>query len=232
VYHLVLLGRSKAVDDNLSFLKDNPPAKDLNKEGKSVVNTVLCCLLLCNSRSNQASISHDTECERIIISLLVSDILHPNIRYTAYSTIVYLVLGPQGRKLLASSNPRISIDLPVRSKAAKKTTASSKKSPLAVADEDGWISPQSKTKSTKKTAGKTKAKSKKSKTRKKRKVSKRKSAVSKPAIDIVEIGSSSSESSSEEEELIQQQRAANSNKGKKVLDDTSEDSDSEFELSE
>ena len=165
---------------------------------------------------------------------MVSDILHPNIRYTAYATIVYLVLGPQGRKLLASSNPRISIDLPVRSKAAKKTTASSKKSPLAVADEDGWISPQSKAKSTKKTAGKTKAKSKKkSKTRKKRKVSKRKSAVSKPAIDIVEIGSSSSESSSEEEELVvSKKRAANSNKGKKVLDDTSEDSDSEFELSE
>jgi len=163
---------------------------------------------------------------------LVSDILHPNIRYTAYATIVYLVLGPQGRKLLASSNPRISIDLPVRSKAAKKTTASSKKSPLAVADEDGWISPQSKAKSTKKT-GKTKA-TKKSKTRKKRKVSKRKSAVSKPAIDIVEIGSSSSESSSEEEELVvvSKKRAANSNKGKKVLDDTSEDSDSEFELSE
>ena len=166
---------------------------------------------------------------------MVSDILHPNIRYTAYATIVYLVLGPQGRKLLASSNPRISIDLPVRSKAAKKTTASSKKSPLAVADEDGWISPQSKAKSTKKTAGKTKAKSKKkSKTRKTRKVSKRKSAVSKPAIDIVEIGSSSSESSSEEEELVvvSKKRAANSNKGKKVLDDTSEDSDSEFELSE
>ena len=148
------------------------------------------------------SISYDTECERIIISLLVSDILHPNIRYTAYTTIVYLVLGPQGRKLLASANPRISIDLPVRSK--KAATASSKKSPLAVADEDGWISPQSKpkAKSTNKTAGKTKTKSKKSKTRKKRKVSKRKSAVSKPAIDIVEIGSSSSESSSEEEELV------------------------------
>ena len=47
----VLLGRSKAVDDNLSFLKDNPPAKDLNKEGKSVV--IHCFgLILCNSRSN------------------------------------------------------------------------------------------------------------------------------------------------------------------------------------
>ena len=180
------------------------------------------------SRITKPSISYDTECERIIISLLVSDILHPNIRYTAYATIVYLILGPQGRKLLASANPRISIDLPK----AKKATASSKKSPLAVADEDGWISPQAK--STKKTAGKTKAKAKKSKTKKKRKVSKRKSAVSKPAIDIVEIGSSSSESSSEEEELVvvSKKRAANSNKGKKVLDDTSEDSDSEFELSE
>lgn len=178
-----------------------------------------------------------TECERVVIALLVEDILHPNIVYTAYNTIVYLRLGPRGQACLNSKNLSVEIDLPVRTN-KKASASSSKKSLIAETDENGWISSKTQTNKAKpkkrtssKTAGKTKAtKAKKPKTRKK--ASKRKSAKSKmpTIVDIVEIDSSSSSES--DDEMILANRASRNKKQKVIFEETSDDDDSEFELSD
>ena len=43
---LCLLGRSKDADGNFSFLKDNSPSKDLNKEGEYELVILLCIFTL------------------------------------------------------------------------------------------------------------------------------------------------------------------------------------------
>jgi hypothetical protein len=162
--------------------------------------------------------------------------LHPRIIYTAYNTIVYIVLGPKGPGLVASRNPRARISFP---NIAKRKQADPKRSPinpLAVADEGGWITAKS-TKTTKpkstntkqkaKVAGKVKGKAIKSK--KTKKVPKRKSTGSKVPT-IVEINSSSSSSSSEsdDDDVILAKRQTTTKKKKRELvitDDTSDDSD-------
>lgn len=237
-YSLILLcflGRSKDADGNFSFLKDNSPSKDLTKEGEQEL-IILLCIFILSLRPSHPIVQHNlTECERVIVSLLVEDILHPNIVYTAYNTIVYLRLGPRGQACLNSKNLSVEIDLPLRT---NKKAASSKKS-LAETDENGWISRTTQTNKTKskkrtsKTAGKTKAtKAKKSKTTKKTS-SKRKSAKSKmpTIVDIVEIDSSSSSSSESDDEMVLAKRASR-NKKQKVIFEESSDDDSEFELSD
>jgi hypothetical protein len=158
------------------------------------------------------------------MALLLEDVLRPRIVYTAYNTIVYLKLGPKGQGLMNSPNPRVELHLPIRS---KKNRTASKKSPLAIADEDGWISPRKAKSTKKKPAGKSKPKTKKSKkTRKKQKTSKSKM----PTIECIEIlGSSSSEDSSDDDDIIPRPSI---NKKKDCMDDTSDDEDSEFELSD
>ena len=233
---LCYLGRSKDADGNFSFLKDNSPSKDLTKEGEQEL-IVLLCIFSLSLRPSHPIVRHNlTECERVIVSLLVEDILHPNIVYTAYNTIVYLRLGPRGQACLNSKNLSVEIDLPLRTN--KKAAASSKKS-LAETDENGWISRTTQTNKTKskkrtsKTASKTQAtKAKKSKTTKKTS-SKRKSAKSKmpTIVDIVEIDSSSSSSSESDDEMVLAKRASR-NKKQKVIFEESSDDDSEFELSD
>ena len=67
-----LSGRSKAEEANFSFLKANPPAKDLTKEGKagnSLADMAIRCTTLIFS-------FFPPECERIVIYLLYQDVLH------------------------------------------------------------------------------------------------------------------------------------------------------------
>eukprot|EP00579_Thalassiosira_antarctica_P009771 CAMPEP_0201909238 /NCGR_PEP_ID=MMETSP0903-20130614/1079_1 /ASSEMBLY_ACC=CAM_ASM_000552 /TAXON_ID=420261 /ORGANISM="Thalassiosira antarctica, Strain CCMP982" /LENGTH=935 /DNA_ID=CAMNT_0048443729 /DNA_START=237 /DNA_END=3044 /DNA_ORIENTATION=- len=188
--------RSKADGGTFSFLKDNPPGKDLNKE----------------------------ECEKIIVYLLLEDVLHPKIVYTAYSTIVYIIIGPKGPNLLSSSNPRAEMGFPMR---PNRKQASSFKNPLAATDEDGWISTRSQTTKTTKTktnkaTSKPKGKPKKPKVSK---VSKKKATTKSKITTIVEINSSSS--SEEDDVIVARRRALNRKKKQKavIADDSSDDSD-------
>lgn len=99
------------------------------------------------------------ECERIIVSLLVEDVLHPKIVYTSYNTICYIVLGPRGHDMLSSRNPRVFVSFPVRTKGAQKPSWKTiSMNTLPMSDENGWISrkdPATKTKTkTNSTTGK------------------------------------------------------------------------------
>ncbi|KAL9180315.1 hypothetical protein ACHAXT_008285 [Thalassiosira profunda] len=205
---LVSKWRSKAEEANFSFLKANPPAKDLTKE----------------------------ECERIIIYLLYQDVLHPTIRYTAYNTLVYIGLGPKAPYLLTSPNPRAPVSFPVRKKGKK--TSSAKASPLAVADDDKWVSRSAeakKTKSTKKTKTTGKRKAKKAKGGKKAtKKRASKSKLPKAPIEIVEIddSSSSEDESSDDDNMVLARRASKGKKSRTVIAGDTSDEDSEFELSD
>lgn len=187
------------------------------------------CVILCEPGFLQ-------ECERIVIYLILEDVLHPKVVYTAYNTIVYLVLGPNGPKLLASTNPRAEISFPIRPQ--RKQAAPSRKSStnlLAIADEDGWISATSmptKVKPAKAKSGKAKtAKTKATigKTAGKSKVKEGSKKASKKTPTIVEIPSSSS-SDSDSDDIVLAKRHASIKKNKKVIDDveTSDGSDSDF----
>ena len=170
--------------------------------------------------------------------MLLEDVFHPKIVYTAYTTIVYFKLGPKGPGLVASQNPRARVSFPKRKQVESKKSIN----PLAVTDEGGWITAKSaktttkpKSRNTKqkaKASGKGKSKAKTSKATKK--VSNRKSTRSKVPT-IVEINSSSSSSSSsesEDDDVVLANRRSSANKKKLdklvITDDTSDDSDYEF----
>jgi len=167
------------------------------------------------------------ECERIIIYLLLEDVFHPKIVYTAYTTIVYFKLGPKGPGLVASQNPRARVSFPKPKRSID---------PLTVTDEGGWITAKSaktttkpKSRNTKqkaKASGKGKSKAKTSKATKK--VSNRKSTRSKVPT-IVEINSSSSSSSESEDDDFVLAKSTNKKKLDKLVitDDTSDDNDYE-----
>lgn len=170
-----------------------------------------------------------TECERIVIYLLLEDVLHPKFTYTPYDTIVYFVLGPNGPPFLASSNPRARISFPKIMKGKQTESKKSNVSPLALADDGGWISSKSAetkaTKSKSKTTGKSKAKAtKKSTTAKKVLTSRSKMPI------IVEIDSSSSEpeSDDDDEDMILAKKLSRESavlKKKQVTDENSDDSE-------
>uniref|UniRef100_K3W7H4 Uncharacterized protein n=1 Tax=Globisporangium ultimum (strain ATCC 200006 / CBS 805.95 / DAOM BR144) TaxID=431595 RepID=K3W7H4_GLOUD len=48
-----------------------------------------------------ATITRD-QCDRLIINLLIKNVLQPEISYTAYNTICYLVAGPSHRRLTSN----------------------------------------------------------------------------------------------------------------------------------
>ncbi|KAL7552676.1 hypothetical protein ACHAWF_015904 [Thalassiosira exigua] len=223
INQIVTKWRSKTMDSDFSFLNDNPPG-DLNKE----------------------------ECERIVVSLLLEDVFHPNIRYTAYSTIVYIVLGPKAPFLLTSPNPRAEMSFPVRP--SQKQASSTNKAPLVATDEDGWISTKGKTNKAKPNPTKNKPKANKAKakvTKKKpakkttRSKAKGKARTSKGAkkagkktgtqskmLDIVEIDSSSSSS---DDDMVLARRQSTKGQKKSMAGDLSDDlfdDDSEYEFSD
>lgn len=207
INQVVTKWRSKPDDGTFDFLKENPPANDLSKE----------------------------DCERVIIYLLLEDVLHPKIVFTAYSTIVYLILGPKGPNLLSSPNPRAEIGFPIKPK--RKQSLSSRnpvaRNPVAATDEGGWMSARSqatKARAAKAKASKAAGKSKRKSTkpaRGGRNGAKRKTAKSKTPM-VVEINSSSS--SSEDEDLSLARRRDNLRKKRQRT--VIADSDSDFELSD
>ncbi|KAL3815978.1 hypothetical protein ACHAXA_005187 [Cyclostephanos tholiformis] len=217
INQIVTKWRSKSFEDSFNFLKGNPPG-DLSKEGEYLVNGHAIYLL-------------------IVIYLLLEDVFHPKIIYTAYSTIVYIVLGPNGPKLVESKNPRARISFPITT---KRNQAESKRPPInsfARSDEGGWMTAKSiKTNTRKPTstknktisngAGKGKGKVKRAKTTKKD--VNRKSSRSK-VLTIVEINSSSSSESEDDDIIIAKRRSlATKRKHDKVItDDTSDNSDYE-----
>ncbi len=213
INQIVSKWRSKAVDTNFNFLKDNPPAKDLSKE----------------------------ECERIVIALLLENVLEPNVVFTNYNTICYFRATQTGQQLLRSQNPRVEVRFPVKAKSTAAKSSRSPKNPLAVADDDGWISSKKPSAARKKKSA-TKAKPAEKKTAKKVKAKgkkppakKRRTTVKDPVVEMIEIGSSSESSSSDEDDVFVKRRtaaAAARNKMKtNVFDDSSDDgSGSEYEL--
>lgn len=215
INQIVTKWRSKAADSDFSFLKENSPAKDLSKE----------------------------ECERIVIALLLENVLEPNVVFTAYSTICYIRATQKGQQLLRSQNPRVEIRFPVKAKSSSTKSSRSPKNPLAVADDDGWISPKIQQES--KAAGKRKSASKKKSTKKntanrpkgkKPPAKKRRTTMKDPVVEMIEIGSSSESSSSDEDDVVIKRRTAASasrskTKSNVFSDDSSDDdSESKYEL--
>lgn len=215
VNQIVTKWRSKtsATDSDFKFLKDNSPGADLSKE----------------------------ECERIVIALLLENVLEPNVVFTAYNNICYIRVSQKGQQLLRSQNPRVAVHFPVKSKSSTKSSKSPS-NPLALADEEGWISRSSEKKS--KASGKrkssvakksetSKAKAKKNPTKKRKRSS---SALKKPAIEMIEIGSSSESDESDEEDVVIKRSSAAAARSKLKAnvfnddDSSSDDSGSEYEL--
>ena len=191
-------------------MKDNPP-KDLNKEGENRVYHY--CAINSSKCLNRYLCTCYKECERVIVYLLLEDVLHPKVVYTAYNTIVYICLGPKGPSLLSSPNPRAEINFPIRLQSKRKQTLSSLQATTKTKK-------AAKTKANKAAAGKSKGKAKR------KKGSKAKSAM--PPLEIVEINSSSSE---EEDNIVAQRRVAKKmrqQRQKKVIDSSDDDSDFEF----
>lgn len=215
VNQIVTKWRSKtsATDSDFKFLKDNSPGADLSKE----------------------------ECERIVIALLLENVLEPNVVFTAYNNICYIRVSQKGQQLLRSQNPRVAVHFPVKSKSSTKSSKSPS-NPLALADEEGWISRSSEKKS--KASGKrkssvakksetSKAKAKKNPTKKRKRSS---SALKKPVIEMIEIGSSSESDESDEEDVVIKRSSAAAARSKLKAnvfnddDSSSDDSGSEYEL--
>lgn len=215
INQIVSKWRSKAFDSNFKFIQDNPPGVDLNKE----------------------------ECERIVIALLLENVLEPNVVFTAYNSICYFRATQKGYQLLRSQNPRVEVRFPVKAKPSAKSSKTLK-NPLALTDDDGWISTKNQQKP--KVAGKRKSSSKKttkgktaSKMKTKKNPTKKRKTISssmKPVVEMIEIGSSSESSSSDEEDVVVNRRLAASAAKRKMTasvfndDSSSEGSGSEYEL--
>lgn len=171
------------------------------------------------------------ECERTIVSLLLQDILHPNVVYTAYNTVCYLRLGPLAQKMMASENPCYVVDFPLRQTRKKSPKASAT---LAITNDDGWISPNNKQPEgeDKKSTNKANAKKRKGSnwTTNSQKASKpTKQSTSKAAAkkkSVVEINSSSSESS-DDEFFIAKRAAVREKRNMNVIGDDSSSDESE-----
>ena len=82
------------------------------------------------------------ESERIVVSLLLEEILAPKIAYTAYNTVMYVILGPHGHRLIASLNPKVNIRFPKRVAKASSTEA---RSSIGSTD-NGWVDKKPKAK--------------------------------------------------------------------------------------
>jgi hypothetical protein len=170
--------------------------------------------------------------------LILEDVLHPKVVYTAYNTIVYLVLGPNGQKMLKSTNPRAEISFPIRPQ--RKQAGSSKKlpsNPLAISDGDGWISSviskpkkakagKAKSKSTKAKSARTSRKTVRASGKGSKTASKRKTTGSEMPV-IVEINSSSSSETGDDDDdddfVLPKRSVSDSKKRKKIADDDSSD---------
>ncbi|KAG7369029.1 ATP-dependent DNA helicase RecQ [Nitzschia inconspicua] len=73
-----------------------------------------------------------SDCERIIVGLLVNKLIEPNCRYTAYDTVVYLSCTPMAVSFIKSNKARMTLPLP--KKIAKTGKMSSKSSEVKETD--------------------------------------------------------------------------------------------------
>ena len=177
---IVTKWRSKSVTGDFSFLKDNYP-REFSKDGE---RHVIRSLFL--SSASQIFI---LECERIVVSCLLSDLLKPDIQFGAYSTNVYIVLGRNGRACMNSPAPRGQTSFPIKS---SKTRGG--KTPLDITN-----TKKKKRASKLKSSGRSKRKSA-SKSKRPRPKSN--------SIEVVEIDSSSDSSdSSEDVEFLVKKRS-------------------------
>ena len=182
---IVTKWRSKSVTGDFSFLKDNYP-REFSKDGERHViqRHVIRSLFL--SSASQIFI---LECERIVVSCLLSDLLKPDIQFGAYSTNVYIVLGRNGRACMNSPAPRGQTSFPIKS---SKTRGG--KTPLDITN-----TKKKKRASKLKSSGRSKRKSA-SKSKRPRPKSN--------SIEVVEIDSSSDSSdSSEDVEFLVKKRS-------------------------
>lgn len=92
-----------------SSVLENPPGNDVNKE----------------------------ECERIIIHLLLSEILHPKVSWNAYTSTMYIIPGPNARTFLSSVKAKVEIHFPIR-KSGRQSNPRAKSQ-----GEEGWITARS-----------------------------------------------------------------------------------------
>jgi len=90
----------------LECVKNNPPGKELTKE----------------------------DCERVVVALLMSTLLEPVYRFTAYSTVVYLQCTEKAMQFMASDKACMRLPLPKPVNKKRKSNAST-----PAKNEDGWI---------------------------------------------------------------------------------------------
>lgn len=201
----MLVKEWRVKDSPYDCVKSNPPNKDLTID----------------------------ECERIVVSLLLEEILAPKIAYTAYSTIMYVVLGQHGHRLIASPNPRVNIRFPKRPTKASNANTEARARKSIASNDSGWIDTKPKLK---RKSATTTTKTSKSKPTTKiaaaRSVKKRKPVgTGKKAEDLV-IELSSDESSDDEpiSALAKKTSAAKAASVKDALWDDRGSSDEELEF--
>ncbi len=102
------------------------------------------------------------ECERIIVSLMIADVLFPNVKFTTYNNIVYIGLkgGPRAMEMLERV-PKVRLRLPVRDRTEAPKSSKKKSSPTQ--GQRGWISKKTPTAKKRATKRSTKAKATKRK---------------------------------------------------------------------
>lgn len=201
----MLVKEWRVKDSPYDCVKSNPPNKDLTID----------------------------ECERIVVSLLLEEILAPKIAYTAYSTIMYVVLGQHGHRLIASPNPRVNIRFPKRPTKASNANTEARARKSIASNDSGWIDTKPKLK--RKSATTTKKTSKSKSTTKiaaARSVKKRKSVGTRKKAEDLVIELSSDESSDDEpiSALAKKTSAAKAASVKDALWDDRGSSDEELEF--
>jgi hypothetical protein len=90
-----------------------------------------------------------TECEQIIIALLLEGIIDFHVHWTAYKAVAYLRLGPRGEALLQSMNPRMIVRFPLTNAAKPKAKVARA---VASSDSSGWLTARKPAKKRKSTA--------------------------------------------------------------------------------
>lgn len=177
------------------------------------------------------------ECERVIVSLMISNILYPNVKFTAYNNIVYIGLKPHAINLIQSQSPKVRIRFPIRNKdsAPKSTSKTGNKSETNASDNSGWISTK-KSKNPKKRPAKAKDKKMASikKPAKRRKPSTNDEELSVEVIDILDNSSGDEKSfhhlpTNNAYKTKGNQRSSSLKKGRALSDDL-ESSESEYEF--
>ncbi|GAX11626.1 ATP-dependent DNA helicase Q1 [Fistulifera solaris] len=159
-------------ENALPCVQENPPSKD--------------------------NLSSD-DCERIIIALLLENIIQSEPKWSAYDTIIYVVLGPLGHRLLQSPNPQVTVSLPkhLESKSLKPASTKTRPKERKTSASDGaWLTTRKRKVPAQQSAAKKKTKVS-NKPMSKATRAKKANVKAKPAkvsLDVIEIFSDKSDS--------------------------------------